>query len=154
MFTIDMFSNFRGVIQKWNYLTKQETDNFFDDLRCHFVNYLIMPSVAQELKFVLKIDEVQPIFNTLAARELFYSSEHLKDSKILKNRDKLFGNQKLLMHCLREGVLVLDQNDSYTKPELMNLFLKLGFENLSRYCCCTYIWFIFPGHKYSISKWP
>ena len=111
-------------------LTKQESDNFFDDLRCHFVNYLIMPSVARELKFVLKIDEVPPIVNTLAAGELLYSSEHLKDSKILKNRDKLFGNQKLLMHCLREGVLVLDQHDSYTKPELMNLFLKLGFENL------------------------
>ena len=109
-------------------LTKQESDNFFDDLRCHFVNYLIMPSVARELKFVLKIDEVPPIVNTLAAGELFYSSEHLKDSKILKNRDKLFGNQELLMHCLREGLLVLDQLDSYTKPELMDLCLKLGLE--------------------------
>ena len=105
-----------------------------------------MPSVARELKLVLNIDEVPPIVNTSAARELIYSSERLKDSKTLKNRDKLFGNQKLLMHCLREGVLVLDQLDSYTKPELMDLCLKLGFENLSRYCCCTYIWVIFPGH--------
>ena len=77
-------ANWQGSSKNDDTLTKQESDNFFDDLRCHFVNYLIMPSVARELNFVLKIDEVPPIVNTLAAGELFYSSEHLKDCKILK----------------------------------------------------------------------
>ena len=35
-------ANWQGSSKNDDTLTKQESDNFFDDLRCHFVNYLIM----------------------------------------------------------------------------------------------------------------
>ena len=113
--------------------TSFEAETFYDDLRCHFINYLIFPSIARQVKFAMKMDEVPPVVNALAAGDLLYNSEHLKDSKILKNRDKLFGNQEMLMHCLREGHLVLENLNSYSQAELTELCVKLQFENLSRY---------------------
>ena len=113
-------------------INKKDAELFFERLRCHFIKFLFLPSIAREIKFLLKIDEVPPIINPLASGDILYNSEHLNDSKILKNREKLYGNQELLMHCLKEGHLVLDQLDSYTNTELLTLCQKLDFQNLSR----------------------
>ena len=118
-------------------MTKEEASNYLDDLRCHFLKFLLLPSVARELKFVLKMDEVPPVVNALAAGEFLYNTEHVKDSKLMKNRDQLYGNQELLMHCLKEGDLILDKLDSYSKEYLLELCVKLGFQNLSRFGCMS-----------------
>ena len=118
-------------------ISKEEASTFFESLRCHFIKYLILPSVAREVKFVLKMNQVPPVVNALAAGEVLYNSEHVKDSKLMKNRDKLFGNQEMLMHLLKTGELVLGDLDSKSNEDLLRLCHKLKFENLSRYACSS-----------------
>lgn len=113
-------------------ISKDDAASFYKSLRCHFIKYLFHPSVAREIKFVLKINQVPPIVNKLAAADVLYNSEHRKDSKILKNRDQLYGNQALLMHSMKTGDLVLGNLDSYTNTELSLLCEKLEFKNISR----------------------
>ena len=113
-------------------ISKEDAGVYYGGLRCHFVKYLFLPSIARKIKFVLKMNQVPPVINALASADLLYNSEHLKDSKIMQNRDKLFGNQELLMHHLKEGNVVLEKLDSYTNAELSELCEKLEFQNMSR----------------------
>ena len=119
-------------------ISKKEASTFFESLRCHFIKYLLLPSVAREVKFVLKMNEVPPVVNSLAAGEVLYTSEHVKDSKLMKYRDKLFGNQEMLMHLLKTGEIILGELDSYSNEDLLKLCHKLKFENLSRYGAFNY----------------
>ena len=113
-------------------LSKLEAEKYFDSLLCRFLKFLIYPSIASKLKFTLKMNEVPPVLNSLASGDVLYNSEHCKDSKILKNRDKLYGNQEMLVYMLGKGEIVLDKLNGYSHNELLELCHKLEFKNLSR----------------------
>ena len=59
-------------------------------------------------------------------RDVLYNSEHCKDSKILKNRDKLYGNQAMLVYMIGKGEIVLDKFVGYSHNELLELFPNLS----------------------------
>ena len=127
--------NFEASEDAKETMTKVDSETYFDGFRCHFIKFLIHPSIATQIKFTLKMDKVPPVINSLASGDILYNSEHIKDSKILKNRDKLYGNQELLMYMMSKGELKLEKLNEYSNNELAELCRKLEFKSLSRLIC-------------------
>ena len=115
------------------HFTQEEAREFYQDLREHYISFLVFPAVfCKNPNFPLRVGNVPPVMDLILAGDKIYDTEFKKDSHILKNKNMLYGSQQSLMSCLRSGELVMSELDTYSNEKMKELCLKLEFENLSR----------------------
>ena len=121
------------------------------------LSYLVYPSVfVLQSQFPVKIGQVPPILNPKIAGPRLFSTEHLKNSYVLKNVNNVQGSQNKLVELIVSGELDFGTLDSMSNSDLKTICHRLDFQHISRYsqysflpmqyrflCCSgktTYIW--------------
>ena len=114
--------------------TLAKAEEYWKNLNVHHIGYIVYPRVfTQQCSFPVKIGKVPPIVDPRIAGSELFSTEHLKDSYVLKNIGEIMGSQNKLIELIVSGDLELNNMDQMSNDELLKICERLNFQRISRF---------------------